>query len=36
MSLKRMVDIVKAAGGAKDAPESGFDAAPYIRSKMIK
>jgi NitT/TauT family transport system substrate-binding protein len=36
-SLKRMYDIVKAAGGgAKDAPESAFDAAPYIRSKKIK
>ena len=36
-SLKRMYDIVKAAGGAaKDAPESAFDTGPYIRSKKIK
>lgn len=36
-SLKRMYDIVKAAGGAtKDAPDSAFDAAPYMRSKKIK
>jgi NitT/TauT family transport system substrate-binding protein len=36
-SLKRMYDIVKAAGGAtKDPPESAFDSGPYIRSKSIK
>src|SRR5438132_930874 len=36
-SLKRMYDIVKAAGGAtKDAPESAFDAGPYMRAKKIK
>jgi NitT/TauT family transport system substrate-binding protein len=36
-SLKRMYDIVKAAGGgAKDAPESAFDTVPYTRAKMIK
>jgi NitT/TauT family transport system substrate-binding protein len=36
-SLKRMHEIVKAAGGAKkDAPDSAFDAAPYNRSKQIK
>jgi NitT/TauT family transport system substrate-binding protein len=36
-SLKRMYDIVKAAGGAtKDAPDSVFDAGPYTRAKQIK
>jgi NitT/TauT family transport system substrate-binding protein len=36
-SLKRMYDIVKAAGGAtKDAPDSAFDAGPYLRAKKIK
>ncbi|MGH7872923.1 MAG: ABC transporter substrate-binding protein [Candidatus Binatia bacterium] len=36
-SLKRMYDIVKAAGGAtKDAPESAFDTGPYTRAKKIK
>jgi NitT/TauT family transport system substrate-binding protein len=36
-SLKRMYDIVKAAGGAtKDAPESVFDTGPYMRAKKIK
>ena len=36
-SLKRMYDIVKAAGGAtKDAPDSAFDTAPYMRAKNIK
>jgi NitT/TauT family transport system substrate-binding protein len=36
-SLKRMYDIVKAAGGAaKDAPDSAFDAGPYTRSKKLQ
>ena len=36
-SLKKMYDIVKAAGGAtKDAPDSAFDAGPYTRAKQIK
>jgi ABC-type nitrate/sulfonate/bicarbonate transport system substrate-binding protein len=36
-SLKRMYDIVKAAGGAtKDVPDSAFDTAPYIQAKKIK
>jgi ABC-type nitrate/sulfonate/bicarbonate transport system substrate-binding protein len=36
-SLKRMHEIVKAAGGAKkDAPDSAFEPKPYIRSKQIK
>ena len=36
-SLKRMYDIVKAAGGAtKDAPDSAFDSGPYTRAKKIK
>jgi NitT/TauT family transport system substrate-binding protein len=36
-SLKRMHEIIKAAGGAKkDAPESAFDPGPYNRSKQIK
>jgi NitT/TauT family transport system substrate-binding protein len=36
-SLKRMYDIVKAAGGAtKEPPDSVFDTGPYTRSKQIK
>jgi ABC-type nitrate/sulfonate/bicarbonate transport system substrate-binding protein len=36
-SLKKMYDIVKAAGGAtKDVPDSAFDTAPYIQAKKIK
>jgi ABC-type nitrate/sulfonate/bicarbonate transport system substrate-binding protein len=36
-SLKKMYDIVKAAGGAtKDPPESAFDTGPYMRAKNIK
>jgi ABC-type nitrate/sulfonate/bicarbonate transport system substrate-binding protein len=36
-SLKRMYDIVKAAGGAtKDAPDSAFDTGPYTQAKKIK
>lgn len=36
-SLKKMYDIVKAAGGAtKDAPEGAFDTGPYTRAKQIK
>ncbi|MET0500689.1 MAG: ABC transporter substrate-binding protein [Candidatus Binatia bacterium] len=36
-SLKRMYDIVKAAGGAtKDAPDSVFDPGPYMQAKKIK
>ena len=36
-SLKKMYDIVKAAGGAtKDAPDSAFDAGPYMQAKKIK
>ena len=36
-SLKRMYDIVKAAGGAtKDAPDSAFDAGPYTQAKKLK
>jgi NitT/TauT family transport system substrate-binding protein len=36
-SLKRMYDIVKAAGGAtKDAPDSAFDSGPYMRAKKLK
>jgi NitT/TauT family transport system substrate-binding protein len=36
-SLKRMYDVVKAAGGAtKDAPDSVFDSGPYLRAKKIK
>jgi len=36
-SLKKMYDIVKAAGGAtKDAPDSAFDSGPYLRAKNIK
>jgi len=35
-SLKKMYDIVKAAGGAtKDAPDSAFDTGPYARAKKI-
>ena len=35
-SLKKMYDIVKAAGGAtKDAPDSAFDTGPYTRAKKI-
>jgi ABC-type nitrate/sulfonate/bicarbonate transport system substrate-binding protein len=36
-SLKRMYDIVKAAGGAtKDAPDSAFDTGPFTQSKKIQ
>jgi ABC-type nitrate/sulfonate/bicarbonate transport system substrate-binding protein len=36
-SLKRMYDIVKAAGGApKDAPDSAFDTGPYMQAKKMK
>src|SRR5881628_373043 len=36
-SLKRMYDIVKAAGGAtKDPPDSAFDSGPYMRAKKLK
>ena len=36
-SLKRMYDIVKAAGGAtKDAPDNAFDTGPYMQAKKIK
>ena len=36
-SLKRMYDIVKAAGGAtKDPPDSAFDTVPYTRATQIK
>jgi NitT/TauT family transport system substrate-binding protein len=36
-SLKKMYDIVKAAGGAtKDVPDSAFDTGLYIRAKKIK
>jgi ABC-type nitrate/sulfonate/bicarbonate transport system substrate-binding protein len=36
-SLKRMYEIVKAAGGAtKDPPDSAFDTGPYSQSKQIK
>jgi NitT/TauT family transport system substrate-binding protein len=36
-SLKKMYDIVKAAGGAtKDAPDSAFDTGPYTRAKKIQ
>jgi NitT/TauT family transport system substrate-binding protein len=36
-SLKRMYDIVKAAGGAsKDAPDNAFDTGPYTQAKKIK
>src|SRR6476620_10018153 len=37
ISLKRMYDIVKAAGGAtKDVPDSAFDTGPYTRAKTLK
>ena len=36
-SLKKMYDIVKAAGGgAKDVPDSAFDPGPYVRAKKMK
>jgi NitT/TauT family transport system substrate-binding protein len=36
-SLKRMYEIVKAAGGvSKDPPESAFDTGPYTHAKNIK
>jgi NitT/TauT family transport system substrate-binding protein len=36
-SLKRMYDIVKAAGGAtKDPPDSAFDTGPYTLAKKLK
>jgi ABC-type nitrate/sulfonate/bicarbonate transport system substrate-binding protein len=36
-SLKRMYDIVKAAGGAtKDVPDNAFDTGPYVQAKKIK
>jgi len=36
-SLKRMYDIVKAAGGGtKDVPDSAFDTGPYTQAKKIK
>jgi ABC-type nitrate/sulfonate/bicarbonate transport system substrate-binding protein len=36
-SLKRMYDIVKAAGGVtKDVPDSSFDTGPYMGAKKIK
>jgi ABC-type nitrate/sulfonate/bicarbonate transport system substrate-binding protein len=36
-SLKRMYEIVKAAGGAtKDPPDTAFDTGPYSRAKKIK
>ncbi len=36
-SLKKMYDIVKAAGGAtRDAPDSAFDTGPYTRAKKLK
>ena len=36
-SLKRMYDIVKAAGAAtKDPPDSAFDTGPYTRAKKLK
>jgi len=36
-SLKKMYEIVKAAGGAtKDPPESVFDTGPYLRTQKIK
>jgi ABC-type nitrate/sulfonate/bicarbonate transport system substrate-binding protein len=35
-SLKRMYDIVKAAGGAsKDVPDSAFDSGPYMQAKKL-
>jgi NitT/TauT family transport system substrate-binding protein len=36
-SLKRMYEIVKAAGGAtKDAPDSAFDTGPFTQSKKTR
>ena len=35
-SLKKMYDIVKAADGTKDPPESAFDIGPYMRAKTLK
>jgi ABC-type nitrate/sulfonate/bicarbonate transport system substrate-binding protein len=36
-SLKKMYDIVKAAGGGiKDPPESAFDTGPYMQAKKMK
>jgi NitT/TauT family transport system substrate-binding protein len=36
-SLKRMYDIVKAAGAVtKDPPDEAFDTGPYLRAKKIK
>ena len=36
-SLKRMYEIVKAAGGAtKDVPDNAFDTGPYTRARKIK
>ncbi|HTN71540.1 MAG TPA: ABC transporter substrate-binding protein [Methylomirabilota bacterium] len=36
-SLKRMYDIVKAAGAAtQDVPDNAFNTGPYIRAKKIK
>jgi len=36
-SLKKMYDIVKAAGGAmKDPPESAFETGPYMQAKKMK
>jgi ABC-type nitrate/sulfonate/bicarbonate transport system substrate-binding protein len=36
-SLKRMYDIVKAAGGTtKDPPDGAFDTGPYMRAKQMK
>jgi NitT/TauT family transport system substrate-binding protein len=36
-SLKRMYEIVKAAGGAsKDPPDTAFDTGPYTRAKRIR
>ena len=36
-SLKKMYEIVKAAGGAtKDPPENVFDTGPYVRAKALK
>jgi NitT/TauT family transport system substrate-binding protein len=35
-SLKRMYDIVKAAGGAsKDVPDSAFETGPYMQAKKL-
>ena len=36
-SLKKMYNIVKAAGGAtKDAPDNAFDTGPYTQAKKMK